>query len=120
MGFFDFFIRDIETSDLHSNPRLRTHYYKCDYRQTKEAVLSFLKINKYKVANINDKYGEIFVQADKFHMIISIRKANILNSSVDIKINVYNLLGAYRPHKLISKIYEYLDKELLFVGVGRQ
>src|SRR5690606_34785028 len=99
---------------------MRTHYYKCDYRKTKDGVLSCLKKLNYKVANIDDNYGEIFVQERSFHLIISIRKANVLNSSVDIKASVYNLFGAYKPHKLILKIYQYLDKELPFIGVGRQ
>lgn len=120
MGLFDFFIKDIETSDFHSNPKMRTHYYKTDYRQTKDAILSYLKSQNYHVENIDDKYGEIFVQQPRFHMIFSIRKANVLNSSVDIKVSVYNLIGANRPQKLITQAYAYLDKALPFIGVGNQ
>ncbi len=120
MGFFDFFIRDVETSDRHNNPLLRTHYYRSEYQKTKETVINYLKRNNYKVVNIDDNYGEIFVEASSFHMIFSIRKSQVLNSSVDIKVSVYNLIAGYKPHKLIKAVYEFLDKELPVVGVGTQ
>ncbi|QVK17192.1 hypothetical protein KHQ81_09860 [Mycoplasmatota bacterium] len=120
MGFFDFLIKDIETNDTKPNKDLQTHYYKCEYREAKEALLRYLKKNNYEVSNIDDKYGEIFVETPSFHMIFSIRKAGILNVSIDIKVNVYRLIGGYKPHKLIKEAYKYLDKEIPFMGIGLQ
>lgn len=120
MGFFDIFIKDIETSDKHRFSELRTHYYRCDYRIAKDAVERFLNQKKYKVSSVNDNYGEIFVENSSFHMIISLRKSAVINISVDIKVRVYGIIGAYKPHKLIKEIYTYLDKQLPFIGIGLQ
>ncbi len=121
MGFFDFLIKDIETSDTQSNVELRSHYYKCEYRVAKEAVIRYFKMRNHKVTNIDDNYGEILVETPSFHMIISIRKASsILNVSVDIKVSVYRLIGLYKPHKLVKGLYDYLDKELPYKGKGLQ
>lgn len=120
MGFIDFFIKDIETSDNHRNRELKTHYYKSEYKEAKEIVIRYLNQKKIKVTNIDDNYGEIFVETSSFHMIISIRSPRILYVSIDIKISVYSLVGAYKPHKYIKEIYSYLDKELPFIGKGLQ
>lgn len=120
MGFLDFFVRDVETSDFHTNPNLRTHYYRSDYRQTKETIISYFKSKNLQVKHIDDTYGEILVEASSFHLIFSIRKAGVINSSVDIKVSVYNFLPAGRPFKLIKEIYAYLDKALPMTGVGVQ
>jgi len=113
-------MKDVETSDLNREKELRTHYYKAEYRKAKEVVIQYLKQNNLKVTNINDNYGEIFVEASKYHMIISIRSSRVLQVSIDIKVSYYSLIGAYKPHKLIKKVYQNLDKQLPFVGVGLQ
>ncbi len=120
MSFSGIFIKDIETSDKHRFIDFRTHYYKCEYNIAKDAVKRYLNQKKFKISNVDDNYGEIFVQSSSFHMIISIRKAMVLNVSIDIKVNVYGILGAYKPHKLIKELYTYLDKQLPFIGVGLQ
>lgn len=120
MGFLDFFVRDVETSDYPNNPKLRTHYYRSDYQKTKDTLMRYLRNKNYPIKHVDDTYGEILVETSSFHMIFTVKKAGVLNSSVDIKVSVYNLIPAGKPFKMIQEIYTYLDKELQVVGVGPQ
>jgi hypothetical protein len=118
MGLFDFFIKDVETKDRHPKQEMRTHYYKVEYREAKEAILSYLSKKKIQVTNVNDNYGEILIEQPSYDIIISIKKVTVLEMAIDFKVTTKGLFGANRPFKLVNEWYQYLDKELRFVGVG--
>jgi hypothetical protein len=118
MSISDFFVKDVETSDEGSTEQLKTHYYRCDYLQAKNMIIEYCKKAYYNVAHIDDNFGEIFIQEPKFHLIFIISKASVVNTSINIKVSVYNVIPANKPFKLIDKAYEFLDKSLPFIKKG--
>ena len=120
MGFFGFLTKSIETKDMHSEQAFRTHYYKNDYRQVKDSILSYAKQNNYQVSHVDDQYGEILIETSSFMMIVTIKKASAFEVSVDIKVSFNGILGLYRPHKMVKDIFAFCDKQLVVRRIGLQ
>ncbi len=118
MGFFDFFSNVSETKELHSDIKLRTRYYRTNFKKTLVVVEDFAAQNGYVVKSIDEKYGEIFLQSQKAHMIISISQMNMLETAVDVKVELYGVIGANRPKNMIVKLYNLLDHNLEFKGTS--
>ena len=118
MGLFDFVKTAAETAELHSNGALRTRYYKTGYRQVKEKILQYAALHKITVRNVNDTHGEIYLQTNSYHVMVSIIQVNPLETAVDLKSNTYGVLGFNKPIKLVLSIYEYLNEVLEFKGVS--
>ena len=118
MGFFSFIGNTAETSELHSDVELRSRYYKTNYQKTKAVVIEYAEKNKITVRHIDDQHREVFLQGDRFHIIVSMVQVNPIETSVDFKVEQYSLLGLNRPKKRILTFYQYLDQSLPFKGVG--
>jgi len=118
MGVFYFASNIEETSERHNNQNLRTHYYNSRYNELKQIVISYAKANKMTVKSEDDKHGEIFLQSSRFHIIVSIMQITPLETSVDFKVQTYKLLGLFKPLKLITSFYIYLNSKAQFKGAG--
>ncbi len=115
MGFFS---TTAETTELHSNANLRSHYYKANYKKIKTAINEYVNQTKATIKNINDEHKELFIEFKRYHIIVSVIQVTPIESSVDFKVEHYGLVGMNRPAKAIVKFYEHLDKALPFKGVG--
>lgn len=115
---FDFVKTSAETAELHPNKDLRTRYYKTGYKQVKERVLEFAQLKKVSIRNIDDTHGEIYLQHNSFHIIVSVIQVNPLETAVDIKTNTYGILGFSKPIRLVLETYAYLNEKLEFKGVS--
>lgn len=118
MGMLDFISNTQETSEMHSKKEFRTRYYRCGYTKAKEAVVNFAEQNGYHLRDVNDTHGEIYIQTNKFHLMISIIQINPLETAIDIKSQVYRVLGFHKPGKLINEIYAELNSKLKFKGIS--
>lgn len=118
MAFFNFTSNLAETKELHTNPYLRTRYYKGRYSNIKEIVINYAKANKIIVKSVDDTHGEVYLQANRFHIIVSILQVSPLETAVDIKVQTYKLLGLYKPLKIITGLYNYIDSKADFKGIG--
>ena len=118
MGLFDFSSNLAETTELHVNPNLRTRYYKSRYTNLKEIVINYAKENNLFLKSVNDTHGEVFLQANRFHIIISIVQVNPLETAIDIKVQTYKLIGLFKPLKIITTLYNYSDTKAEFKGTG--
>lgn len=118
MGLLDFVSNTQETKEMHAKKEFRTRYYRSGYTKTKEAVLAYATKNDYYVRNVNDTHGEIYIQTNKFHMMISIIQINPLETAVDVKTQTYKALGFHKPGKLITEIYTELNNKLAFKGLS--
>lgn len=107
-----------ETKELHSDVTLRSHYYKTNYQKTKAVIIEYAKEHKIDVRNIDDEHKELFLQASKYHVIVSMVQVTPYETSVDLKVELYTMVGFNRPKKKIIALYEYLDKQLQFKGIG--
>lgn len=118
MGFFEFFSNHAESSERHQEKALRTHYYKHNYRQVKEALKNYAKSQQYPIKNEDDMHGEIFIETPSFHMIVTIIELNPRETAMEIKVQTYKVVGLNKPKKLIKTTFEALNKNLTVKGVG--
>lgn len=118
MAFFNFTSNLAETKELHSNPNLRTRYYKARYANLKEIIVNYAKANNIVVKSIDDIHGEVFLQANRFHIIVSMVQVSPLETAVDIKVQTYKILGLYKPLKIITVLYNHIDTKAYFKGIG--
>jgi hypothetical protein len=107
-----------ETKELHCDAPLRSRYYKTNYNKTKATLLEFAEQKNWTVRNVDDEHRELFLQGSKFHVIVSMVQVTPYETSVDFKVEFYTLVGFNRPRKMITELYQYLDKQLPFKGVG--
>ena len=118
MGLGSFLNNTCETSELHSQRELRSRYYKINYAKAKARVLEYAKEIKAEPRHIDDAHKELFLQSNRFHIIVSFVQISPIETSVDFKVEVYGIAGFNRPRKKIVEMYAYLDKHLEFKGVG--
>lgn len=118
MGFFDIFSNNAETKEQHNVIELRSRYYKSSYKKIKAEIEGYCAKENIKIKHIDDNHNEIFIQTNKYHMIISIVQLNPLESSVDIKVQTYRILGMNMPKKLIYNMYAVLNSKLTFKGTN--
>lgn len=118
MGFFSFLSNTAETRELHSEVQLRSRYYKTNYAKAKAVVIEYAEKNKMVVRNVDDDHRELFLQGDRFHIIVVFVQVTPIETSVDFKVETYGLAGWGKPKKRIVALYQYLDQNLAFKGIG--
>ena len=118
MGIMTFLSNFAETSERHFKKILRTRYYRTSYTKVKNSVIDYANHNDFIVNSIDDRHGEIFVQTTKFHLIITLVQINTLETSVDVKVQTYKIIGMNKPQSIIESLFYFLDKKLEFKGVG--
>lgn len=118
MGFMSFIGNSAETSELNSIGSLRSRYYRANYAKTKAIIQEMANEFKLDIRNVDDQHGEILLQSNKFHIVVTIISVNPIETSVDFKVLMYAFLGFNRPQKKIVEMYKYLDSKMTFKGVG--
>lgn len=118
MSVSSFLSNSAETREIHQVVGLRSRYYKSNYKKTKECILEYVKTLNAEVKNIDDVHREIFIQGGRFHIIFSMVQVTPIETSIDIKVDQYGLMGMHRPRRKIMEIYKYLDSNLSFKGVS--
>jgi hypothetical protein len=118
MGLKTFLTNNAETRELHVDPELRSRYYKTTFKKVKQVIDQYCDELGIVIVNVDEVHGEMFLQTSKYHMIASIIQVNPLETAVDLKVQTYQLIGRNVPKAKIAKMYEYLDKNLPFKGVG--
>ena len=118
MGVMSFFNNTAESKELHSEVALRSRYYKTNYQKSKAVVIEYAGTINANVRNIDDVHREVFLQHNRFHIIVSFVQINPYETSVDFKVEYYGLIGMNRPVKRILDFYAYLDKNLQFKGTS--
>lgn len=118
MGFLEIFSNNAETRELHTSVELRSRYYKANYKTIKEVIEQRCTELKIGVKHVDDMHGEMFLQTNKYHMIVSIVQVNPIESAVDMKVQTYKIAGMNAPKKLITGMYEFLDSKLTFKGTS--
>lgn len=118
MGVMSFINNLAESKELHSDGLLRTHYYKTNYQKTKAVVLEYAAMIRADVRSIDDEHKEVFLQGDRYHIIVSFVQVNPIETSVDFKVEQYGIIGMNRPKKRIIEFYQYLDQQLVLKGIS--
>jgi hypothetical protein len=118
MGFLDSFKTTFETREKHPLRDFQTHYFKANLKTTKETLLTIIKKEGWTVETENDRFGELFVRGKKHHLIITMIQTSPQEVAVDIKVQVYQLMGFKKPQKMITFIYQELANQLTLKGTG--
>ena len=118
MGIGAFFSNNAETRETHTDPDLCSRYYKTSFKKIKEKIEEYCVQEDIVVVNIDETHGEMFLQTSKHHMIASIIQINPLETAVDLKVQTYQLIGRGVPKAKIMKLYEFLNNNFTFKGVG--
>ena len=118
MGLKTFLTNNAETRELHTDPDLRSRYYRTTFRKTKDIIEQYCNDRGIVIVNVDEVHGEMFLQTSKHHMIASIIQVNPLETAVDLKVQTYQLIGRNMPKAKIIQMYEHLNENLTFKGVG--
>ena len=118
MGFFDVFSNHAESSERHQEKALRTHYYKHNFKQVKDALKAYANTNQYPIKTEDDTHGEVSIETPSFHMIATIIEINPRETAIDLKVQTYRVVGLNKPKKIIQTTFEALNKTLTLKGVG--
>lgn len=118
MSFTSYFSPSCETRELHSDPDLRTHYYRNSFKQCAEAFETLSKTGEFDIRNVNPEHGELYVISNGYDIIVTIIQVTPIESGIDFKINFFSFVGLGRPKKRAVSLYKELDKLLKFKGVA--
>lgn len=118
MAIKDFFSNDFITSDYDKNERLLTHYYRNDFKTTKNAIINVAKKMGYEVVDVNEQYKEILISNMNSDITISIIEISYFEQSVDLHIITHYLISMGRGIKHIEEFYAELDKNLYILRKG--
>ncbi|MBD1380079.1 cytosolic protein [Metabacillus arenae] len=119
-----FFSTHTETSENHPISELRSHYYKVTNKKAIETVQEVLKRTEgFEVTSVSEERGEISVNVlkpKKALLIVTIISVRPLETAVDFSVSTDTPLPTDFGYsrKLISTVYNKLDREMTFVGTG--
>ena len=107
-----------ETRELHTDPELRTRYYRNNFKQIIEALNTVANENNMEVKEVNEVHKEIYMIGNGFDVIVTVSTITPIEAGIDLKINLFSVMGLGRPKKKALKIYQDLKKILAFKGVS--
>ena len=113
MGIFQ---TTVETRELHKKEKLRTHYYRNNFKQIVNAFKEIVEQDNMEIHDVNEQYGDVFLVGDGYEVIASVIQLTPIETSVDFKVNWFATFGLNRPEKKAIHLYEELDKRLTFKG----
>ncbi|MGM9985640.1 MAG: cytosolic protein [Bacillaceae bacterium] len=117
-GLRDFFDVRSETRDHHSNPLLKSHYYKVTNTNAMKQVEEMLRnMNGYTITSVSSERGEISVKINekkKALMTVTVITVRPLETAVDFTIMTETALPTDFGYsrKVAVQLYEMLDKRL--------
>lgn len=118
MSIKSFFSPSCETRELHTDPELRTRYYRNKFREVLSALQQVAKLNGMEVRNVNEIHKEVYMLGNGFDAIVTITQISPIEAGIDLKINTFTAVGMHRPRKKAMKIYQDLKGILKFKGIA--
>jgi len=112
MKFLSGFAKHYETKDSAQDPELVTRYYRNNYRVTKEAVLAKAKNLGFQLRHEDDERKEHLLVSNSGEIIISMVNVTPIETAVDFTINTTGALSFGQGKKIITALYNELNKEL--------
>ncbi len=118
MSFKSFFSPMCETRELHTDPDLRTRYYRNNFKQVVEAMHKLAERNNMQVRDINETHKEIYLLGNGLDCIVTVTQTTPIEAGIDFKVNIFSAMGMNRPKKKVVKFYEDLKGLLNFKGIS--
>lgn len=118
MSIRSFFSPSCETRELHTDPELRTRYYRNSFKQVVEGLRRLAEKNNMIVKDVNETHKEIYMIGNGFDCIVTVSQMTPIEAGIDFKINVFSGLGLNRPKKKAVQFYKELNEILSFKGIS--
>lgn len=118
MAISDYFKNSFETSDSNNDRQLCNHYYGSDILNIQNQVSNILKRAGFKLMHVDNHYNEMLFTNKKVEVIVSLLNISMYETGVAMKVNTHYLISFARGKKVISEIYNLLDKELILKSKG--
>ena len=118
MSIKSFFSNSVETRELHSDPALRSNYYRNNLKDVVAALHQVADEMRLEVKNFDEIHKEMYMLGSGFDVIITITTINPIECAVDFKINFFTIAGFNRPRKKAIEFYSRLKNKLNFKGVS--
>jgi len=118
MSFSSYFSPTCETRELHSDALLRTRYYRNNFKQCLEVLQELAKTEDFEIRNVNEEHGEVYVLSNGYDCIFTMTQLTPIETGIDLKVNMFGVMGFGRPKKKAVQFYKLLDKALKFKGVA--
>ena len=109
------------TRETHENDAIeifKTHYYKTNYDNMKNAYIEFMKNNGFQVQEFNNDYGEGVAYNNKMSITAKIIMQNQRETSIDFFIECNGFFGKAKVINFLEEVYSYLAKKFEFKGLG--
>lgn len=113
MGFFR---TSAETREMHKKDELRTHYYRNTFEQVVKAFEKICSEEDIQLQQVNKQFGDLYMCAFDFEVFATVLQITPAETSVDMKINFFSLMGFKKPERKIIHLYQRLDHSLNFKG----
>ncbi|MCC3356468.1 cytosolic protein [Bacillus sp. REN16] len=125
MGLQTFFSNHSETRDKHSDELLKSHYYKTTNKKAIEAVKKVINnIDGYQINSVSEDRGEISIsikKGRKAFVVATVVSVRPFETAIDFAVTTETLLVPIDfgySRKVITNLYQHLDKELPLIGKG--
>ncbi|MEH7223001.1 cytosolic protein [Bacillus sp. JJ1566] len=126
MGLQTFFSNHSETRDKHPDELLRSHYYKTTNKKAIEAVKKIINnIDGYHINSVSEERGEMSIsikKGRKAFVVATIVSVRPFETAIDFAVTTETLLVPIDfgySRKVITNLYQHLDKELPLIGKGQ-
>ncbi len=118
MSARSFFSPTCETRELHSDPGLRTRYYRNSFSQVIEGLRKLATKNNLDVREVNETHREVYLLGNGFDCIVTVSQITPIEAGIDFKMNYFSSIGFGRPKKKVIQFYEELKTILNFKGIS--
>ncbi len=118
MSIKSFFSPSCETRELHSDPELRTNYYRNKFKDIVEALQKLAEQNHMEVREVNEIHKEVYMIGNGFDAIVTISQMTPIEAGIDFKVNYFSAIGFGRPKKKVLHFYAELKNLLNFKGIS--
>ncbi len=118
MALEKIFSNSFETDEFGKSDELKTHYYNNDYEKVKNTIIDISKGLRFKVANVDDNFHEIYIIMPKGEIIVTLMKISYTVTCVDFKVTTSYLMPFGRGLKIIKTYFDSLNKQLSLKQIG--
>jgi len=118
MSFKSFLSPSCETRELHSDPQLRTRYYRNNFSQVVTGLRQLAANHNLDVREVNETHKEVYILGNGFDCIVTVSLVTPVEAGIDFKLNMFSSIGFGRPKKRVVEFYEELKKILNFKGIS--
>lgn len=118
MSIKSYFTTTCETRELHSDPQLRSNYYRNKVTEIVNALKEMAEKNAMVMKNFDQIHKELHFVGNGFETIVTLAVVSPIECSIDFKVNYFSMFGLNRPKNKVVSFYKFLKQKLNFKGIA--